>query len=79
MLLKCDWVDTIVDRGIKMGKCGYTLTNFVRLIHIEEMIIDDSFILSSQVSQVYYVVDEKDLLTWLVVCRSHFINCTLIL
>jgi hypothetical protein len=61
MLLKCDWMDTIVDRGIKMDKFGYTLTNFVRLIHIGELITDNSFV---SYAQVYYVVDERDLLTW---------------
>jgi hypothetical protein len=34
--------------------------NFNHLIHTGEQIINEPFILSSQASQVYYVVDERN-------------------
>lgn len=34
--------------------------NFTRLVHTEEQITDDMFVLSFKVSQVYYVEDEMD-------------------
>jgi hypothetical protein len=45
MLFKYGWEDTIANRLIRIG----------------ELIIDHLFVLSSQVSQVYYFIDERDL------------------
>jgi len=59
VLFKCDWAYIRKDRGYKEEEYGFQLVNFKKLIHTGERIIDDLFILSSQVSQVYYVEDER--------------------
>jgi len=43
--------------------------SFKRLIHMGECIIDDPYVLSSQVSQVYYVEDEKHP-GWAIIVRT---------
>jgi len=59
VLFKCDWADIRKDRGYKEDEYGFQLVNFKKLTHTGERIIDDPFVLSSQVSQVYYVEDER--------------------
>jgi hypothetical protein len=43
----------------RMMNMAFILVNFLHLIHIGERITDDLFVLASQVSQVYYVADER--------------------
>jgi len=43
----------------RMMNMAFILVNFLHLIHIGERITDDPFVLASQVSQVYYVADER--------------------
>lgn len=52
-LFRCKWIDN--ERGVQKDKYGYTLVNFKRLGYQA-----DPFILSSQVKQVFYIVDPKD-------------------
>jgi len=58
VLFKCDWADIRKDRGWSEDEYGITLVNFKNLIHKGEKILDDPYVLSSQVSQVYYVRDD---------------------
>jgi hypothetical protein len=59
VLFKCDWANIAPGRGYKKDEFGLNLVNFSRLIHTGERITDDPFVLSSQVSQVYYVDNER--------------------
>jgi hypothetical protein len=59
VLFKCDWMDIKKDRRYKEDEYGFELMNFKKLMHRREWITDDPFVLSSQVSQVYYVEDER--------------------
>jgi hypothetical protein len=59
VLFKCDWADIRRDRGYKEDQYGFTLVNFKNLIHTGEQITDEPYVLSSQVSQVFYVFDER--------------------
>ncbi|KAL6279472.1 hypothetical protein ACE6H2_016353 [Prunus campanulata] len=54
-LFNCDWVDTASDRGMKFDGYGFPLVNFNRFRQTK-----DTFILASQATQVFYVVDPKD-------------------
>jgi hypothetical protein len=60
VLFKCDWVDNTRGRGYKLDKHGLTLVNFKNLIHRGDKITDELYVLTSQVSQVFYVDDDKD-------------------
>ncbi|GMI77427.1 hypothetical protein HRI_001412000 [Hibiscus trionum] len=57
ILFKCDWVD--INRGCKKDKFGFTLVNFSHLAHRGNNLIDDPFVLASQVKKVYFVKDER--------------------
>jgi hypothetical protein len=46
-------VDIKRDRGYKEDKYRFTLVNFKNLIHMEKQIIDESYVLSLQVLQVF--------------------------
>jgi hypothetical protein len=59
VLFKCDWADITRDRGYKIDEYGITLVNFTNLVHTGERITDDPYVLSSQVSQCFYVEDER--------------------
>ncbi|XP_062164972.1 uncharacterized protein LOC133871559 [Alnus glutinosa] len=59
VLFKCDWANIALGRGYKNDEYGFILVNFSRLIHTGKRITDDPFVLASQVSQVYYVADER--------------------
>ena len=52
-VFKCDWVDN--NKGIKVDELGFTLVELGRNYHKT-----DSFILASQVKQVFYVEDQLD-------------------
>ncbi|KAF5481244.1 hypothetical protein F2P56_001912 [Juglans regia] len=69
ILFKCDWADMSPGRGYKEDNFGFSLVNFSRLIHTGERITDDPFVLSSQVSQVFYVANEREP-NWVVVVKT---------
>jgi hypothetical protein len=69
VLFKCDWANIASGRNYKTNEFGYSLVNFSSLIHIGEQITDDPFVLSFQVSQVYYVADERNP-NWVVVVKT---------
>jgi hypothetical protein len=56
VLFKCDWADNTRGRGYKLDKHGLTLVNFKNLVHRGDKITDEPYVLTSQVSQVFYVV-----------------------
>ncbi|XP_039135718.1 uncharacterized protein LOC120273139 [Dioscorea cayenensis subsp. rotundata] len=70
VLFRCDWADVTNSRGIKKDKYGFTMVNFSRLIHTGANVIDEPYVFSSQVKQVFY---SKDLTEsgWYVVIRNH--------
>jgi hypothetical protein len=47
-------------QGYKLDKYGLTLVNFRNLVHKGDKITDEPYVLTSQVSQVYYVTDDRD-------------------
>jgi hypothetical protein len=59
-MFKCDWADNTRDMGYKVDKNGLMLVNFKNLIHKGELTIDESYMLTSQVNQVFYVEDERN-------------------
>lgn len=69
ILFKYDWANIPGGRGYKEDNSNFGLVNFSCLIHIGERITDDPFVLSSQVSQVFYVFNEKGL-NWIVVVKT---------
>jgi hypothetical protein len=69
VLFKCDWADITLNKGYKKDAYEFILVNFTHLIHMGEQIIDELFILSSQASQTYYVVDER-IPNWVVVVNT---------
>jgi hypothetical protein len=60
VLFKYDWVDNTRDKGYKLDKHGLTLVNFKNLVHKGDKITDKPYVLTSQVSQVFYVKDDMD-------------------
>jgi len=73
VLFKCDWADIRKDRGWLEDEYGITLVNFKNLIHMGDNILDDPYILSSQVSQLYYVHDDRNP-DWCCVVRTKLRN-----
>jgi len=69
VMFKCNWTDIKKDKGYKEDGYGITLVSFKRLIHTGEGINDEPFVLSSQVSQVYYVKDARHP-DWAVVVKT---------
>ena len=69
VLFKCQWIDVISGRGCKKDEFGFPIVNFSRLIHTGGRLIDKSYELTFQVSQVFYVEDvrHKD---WAVVVKK---------
>ncbi|XP_039123410.1 uncharacterized protein LOC120260030 [Dioscorea cayenensis subsp. rotundata] len=57
VLFKCDWID--INRGCKKDKFGH-------LTHKGDDILDDPFVLASQVKKAFYIKDERHR-DWLVV------------
>ena len=62
-LLKCDWVQN--NEGVKIDEFGFTLVDLNRLGHKS-----DPFILASQATHVFYVIDQLDK-KWSVVSHMH--------
>jgi hypothetical protein len=60
VLFKCDWANIRKDRKWSEDEYGITLVNFKNLIHTGDKISDDLYVLSSQVSQVYYIHDDRN-------------------
>jgi hypothetical protein len=69
VLFKCDWADIKINKGYKEDEYGFSLVNFKNRIHTGEKITDDPYVLSSQISQVYYVEDERHP-DWAVVVKT---------
>ncbi|KAK5824570.1 hypothetical protein PVK06_019350 [Gossypium arboreum] len=69
VLFRCDWVDANTARRIKNDQFGFTMVNFSRLIHTGEHLIDEPYVFSSQVKQVFYLKDPIDE-GWYVVLRN---------
>jgi hypothetical protein len=56
-----------------VDKHSLTLVNFKNLVHRGDQITDESYVLTSQVEQVFYVEDERDP-NWACVMRTKPIN-----
>ena len=69
VLFRGDWADVNTARGIKQDQFGFTMVNFDRLIHTGQQLIDESYVFSSQVKQVFYSKDPTDE-GWYVVLRN---------
>jgi hypothetical protein len=61
VMFKGDWADTMRDRGYKVDEYGMVLVNFNRLVHRGDRETDDSYVLTSQVDQVFYIEHERNL------------------
>jgi hypothetical protein len=59
VLFKCDWADNTRGRGYKLDKYDLTLVNFKNLVHMGDKIIDEPYVLTSQISQVFNVNDDR--------------------
>lgn len=68
VLFKCLWVDTTLNKGIKIDEFGITSVNFSRLIHTGAKETDEPFILATDARMVYYVDDPIDE-DWCCVCH----------
>jgi hypothetical protein len=60
VLFKCDWADNTRGKGYKLDKHDLTLVNFKNLVHKGDKITDEPYVLTSQVSQVFYIKDDRD-------------------
>ncbi|KAK5802763.1 hypothetical protein PVK06_030383 [Gossypium arboreum] len=69
VLFRCDWADVNIARGIKEDQFGFTMLNFSRLIHTGQQLMDEPYVFSSQVKQVFYSKDPTDE-GWYVVLRN---------
>ncbi|KAG8493340.1 hypothetical protein CXB51_010684 [Gossypium anomalum] len=69
VLFQCDWADVNTARGIKKYQFGFTMVNFSYLIHTGQQLMDEPYVFSSQVKQVFYSKDPTDE-GWYVVLRK---------
>ncbi|KAK5811797.1 hypothetical protein PVK06_027170 [Gossypium arboreum] len=69
VLFRCDWADVNTAHGIKNDQFGFTMVNFSRLIHTGEQLIDESYVFSFQVKQVFYSKDPTNE-GWYIVLRN---------
>ncbi|KAK5811839.1 hypothetical protein PVK06_027212 [Gossypium arboreum] len=69
ILFRCDWADVNTGRRIKKDQFGFTMVNFSRLIHTGQQLMDEPYVFSSQVKQVFYSKDPTDE-GWYVVLRN---------
>ncbi|OMO68751.1 Transposon, En/Spm-like protein [Corchorus capsularis] len=60
VLFRCDWADVTTSKGVKKDQFGFTLVNFSHLIHTGKQLIDEPYVFSSQVRQVFFSEDPKD-------------------
>lgn len=49
VMFKCDWTDTMRDRGYEVDKYGMELVCFNRLVHRRDLMTNDLHVLTSQV------------------------------
>nr|XP_025617017.1 uncharacterized protein LOC112709341 [Arachis hypogaea] len=68
VLFKCIWVDTTLNKGIKIDQFGITSVNFSNLIHTGDNETDEPFILATDARMVYYIDDPVDE-GWCSVCH----------
>nr|XP_025625964.1 uncharacterized protein LOC112718415 [Arachis hypogaea] len=68
ILFKCIWVDTTLNKGIKVDEFGITSVRFSELIHTGALELDEPFILATDARMVYYVDDPVDE-GWCSVCH----------
>ena len=59
VLFKCDWADITRDRRYKVDEYEITSVNFTNLVHTEEQITDDPYMLSSQASILVFRAKDK--------------------
>ncbi|OMO92395.1 Transposon, En/Spm-like protein [Corchorus capsularis] len=57
VLFRCHRADVNSSRGVRKDEFGFTLVNFDRLIHTGDHVVDDPYVFSSQVKQVFYSQD----------------------
>jgi hypothetical protein len=60
VLFKCNWADPTVDRGFRIDDYGLVFINFNHLVHKGELITNESYVLTSQVDQVFYIEDRRN-------------------
>ncbi|KAK5802333.1 hypothetical protein PVK06_029921 [Gossypium arboreum] len=53
----CDWADVNTACRIKKDQFGFTMVNFSRLIHTGQQLMDEPYVFSFQVKQVFYSKD----------------------
>ncbi|OMO52139.1 Zinc finger, CCHC-type [Corchorus capsularis] len=69
VLFRCDWADVNTSRGVKKDQFGFTLVNFSHLIHTGQQLMDEPYVFSSQVKQVFFSEDPMDT-GWFVVLHN---------
>ncbi|KAG8472909.1 hypothetical protein CXB51_034798 [Gossypium anomalum] len=69
VLFRCDWADVNTAPGIKKDQFGFTMVNFSRLIYTGQQLMDEPYVFSSKVKQVFYSKDPTDE-GWYVVIRN---------
>ncbi|KAG8478767.1 hypothetical protein CXB51_028628 [Gossypium anomalum] len=69
ILFRCDWADVNTAREIKKDQFGFTMVNFSRFIHTGQQLMDEPYVFSYQVKQVFYSKDPTDE-GWYVVLRN---------
>ncbi|KAK5835986.1 hypothetical protein PVK06_011718 [Gossypium arboreum] len=69
VLFRCDRADVNTARGIKKDQFGFTMVNFSQLIHTGQQLIDEPYVFSSKVKQVFYSKNPTNE-DWYVVLRN---------
>lgn len=69
VLFRCDWADVNNSRGAKKDRYGFIMVKFSRMIHPGKHILNESYVFSSQVKQVFYSEDPKEP-SWFVVIHN---------
>ncbi|XP_050280569.1 uncharacterized protein LOC126721563 [Quercus robur] len=59
VLFKCKWVHDQHRRGYRTDEFGFPMVNFTHFIHGGDKMIDEPYVLASQVTQVFYVEDKR--------------------
>jgi hypothetical protein len=60
VMFKCKLVDSTKDKGYMVDEYGLIFVNFKNLVHKGEIIIDEPYVLTSQVDHIFYIEDERD-------------------
>jgi len=61
VMFKSDWANTTRDKGYKVDEYSMVLFNFNLLVHRGDRETNDPYVLTSQVDQLFYVEDERNL------------------